>query len=140
MSEAIAGYWKAIGAQVELAQPDPSTLTAAGKAFKFTNHGRLVQSSSNQFLSVQVWNSALGPRGAGVEDPEADVVIAELNKTLDEQKLNQLWQKLGGIFYDKFESIPLFWTRGEMVVNPKVVADYVFPGRSAAAPGATSST
>ena len=37
-------------------------------------------------------------------------------------------RKTGNYKFEQFESIPLFYERIEVVVDPKIVADWTFPG------------
>jgi hypothetical protein len=52
-------------------------------------------------------------------------VLAEMK---DDTKRAELWKAVGNEEYALHTHIPLFWTRIAFAGNPKVIADYRFPG------------
>ena len=47
---------------------------------------------------------------------------------MDQDRLNTLFREWGNIIFDRHLDVPLFLLRAELVVDPNVVADYVYPG------------
>ena len=52
-------------------------------------------------------------------------------KSSDADERNKLMQAIGDHIQSEFVDIPLFWFRNEVFVNPKVVANWVYPGPAA---------
>ncbi len=40
----------------------------------------------------------------------------------------QLLREIGDHKFNEFADMPLFWLRADAAVNPKFIAEYVFPG------------
>ena len=55
-------------------------------------------------------------------------LMNQVNATLEEDKQAALWRQVGDLMFDRYVSIPLFYLPAEVVVNPKIVGDWVFPG------------
>ena len=128
VAEAIAGYWRAAGVKVDLVQMDPAERTNATRQFKFSNHFVMTGTSSSQWIGAMIYNMASIARGSGVEDPDIQRLMNQVNLTLSEDKQAALWRQVGDLMFDRQVTIPLFWLPAEVLANPKIVADYVFPG------------
>ncbi len=128
IAEAIAGYWRAVGINVELLNIDPAEQARLSREFKFSNHLRLRATGAQQWTSVSLFNSGLYSLGGGAEDPALNAVLQELTNTLDPAKRDELWRKGGNVLYDKFLALSLLWLPVEATVNPAIVSSWVFPG------------
>ena len=126
--EAVAGYWRQIGVQVELPQWDRSRIVTALNAGELWNHLRISGSSSDQALGFPVWSTPIYAQFNRINIPEVTQKTQEVLRTLNLEKQTALWRELGEMAYERHMDVPLFWLRAEAVVNPSVVADYVFPG------------
>ena len=51
-----------------------------------------------------------------------------ISNTTDEAKQDELWRQVGNVMFEHHMSVPLFWLPAEIVVNPIIVSDYIFPG------------
>jgi ABC-type transport system substrate-binding protein len=69
-----------------------------------------------------------GPRGSGIEDPELDAAVNQITNTLNPKDQDALWRKVATVTFEKHLAMPLYWLPAEIVVDPKIVGDYVFPG------------
>ena len=47
------------------------------------------------------------------------------------EERQRLTRAIGDHLFDEFADIPLFWFANEVMANPKVVADWVYPGIAA---------
>ena len=47
---------------------------------------------------------------------------------MNPEERQHLTRAIGDHLYEEFADIPLFWFANEVVVNPKVVASWVYPG------------
>jgi peptide/nickel transport system substrate-binding protein len=130
MAEAIAGYWRAVGVDVDLVQMDPQAIELKTRKLEFDNHSVVIVSSVRQLLGFGVYNAAstIGAR-AGLELPETDDLYEnQIRVTLDPKKYDELWRQLGDMAFERHMNVPLFWIPAEAVVDSSVVADYPFPG------------
>ena len=130
IAEAIAGYWRTIGVKVNMMTLDSVAYDANARQQKYSNHVQMGATSSAQLFGSAVWNAAIGKSGAfpSVEDPEVDDTLNALYATLEPAAQEPLFRKLGDLMYEKHMNLQLFWLPAQIIVDPKVVNDYVFPG------------
>jgi len=128
VTEAIAGYWRAVGMQPELVTMDAPTVRANYQQFKLTNHMQIIGTNSTQWIGSTVFGSYLSRANGGPELPEADTVLRDVARAVDDAKRAELWTKYGNLLYKEHRFLPLFYLPVEAVADPKVVADWTFPG------------
>jgi peptide/nickel transport system substrate-binding protein len=76
---------------------------------------------------ISVFNAGKG----GPHQFETDELYAmweELLQTSDPKAVDTLLRKIGNYKFENFETIPLFTVHIEVVVDPKIVDDWAFPG------------
>lgn len=127
MLEAIAGMWRQVGVDVRLQKTDPAEWANQTREFKHNNHITVTATNATQWTGATVYATSLGPR-SGYEDSKTDLLKRELLNTMDPQKQAELWRRTGDAQFDAFVQLPLFWLPVEAVFNPKIVADWDFPG------------
>jgi hypothetical protein len=62
------------------------------------------------------------------EHPFIDARLQELGRVLDPGERARLLRELGDHKFTEFAEMALFWLFAEVAVNPRVIAEYVFPG------------
>src|SRR3989441_272609 len=62
------------------------------------------------------------------EHPFIDARLKELGRVLDPGERARLLREIGDHKFTEFAEMPLFWLCAEVAVNPRVIAEYVFPG------------
>ncbi len=137
MAEAVANYWKLVGVDVTIDQPDPPLQTSRTNRGEYTNHTLVVPTSVRQFFGIgiyagsyQVLNTGgvvAGKAGGDFTEP-AEFYLTKLRSTLDPAKWDGLFRELGNMLYDRHTEIPLFWLPVYAVVDPQIIADYPFSG------------
>ena len=60
--------------------------------------------------------------------PEIDALWDKLGQTLDRGERTLILQEIGDIVYDNFGVLQMFALSSEIVVDPKFIAEYKFPG------------
>jgi peptide/nickel transport system substrate-binding protein len=65
------------------------------------------------------------------EDDFLEKTYSAVMKSNDAKERDGLMRQIGDHIQNEFVDIPLFWFRNEVFVNPKVVADWVYPGPAA---------
>jgi ABC-type transport system substrate-binding protein len=128
VSEAIGGYWRSIGVDVQLMPMDGGEITAGQRNLRFDNHFVVVGTSSPQTNGFGVYNTSVFGNYLGFQHPDLQAGIKLVQVELDATKRGDLWRRLGNRAFELHGDIPLFWLPAEAVVNPKIVADYVWPG------------
>ncbi len=128
LAEAAAAAWRAIGVDVTLQVMDSAALVALRNQQKFESQIEVVGTASDLYTGTQIYASMSGNRTRGIEDPEVYSRLEAPYSTLDDKKAEPGWRALGEAIFTRHSDIPLFWLPVEVVVNPKIVADYVFPG------------
>jgi signal transduction histidine kinase len=73
--------------------------------------------------------------GHQFEDAFLEKKYVELSNTVDPQERERVAREIGDHLFEEFASIPLISFHNEVAVNPKVIADWTYPG-----PGAGRST
>ena len=66
--------------------------------------------------------------GYWYEHPFIEERLEALGKVVEPAERSRLLQEIGDHKFNEFAEIPLFWLFAEAAVNPKYVAEYVFPG------------
>jgi len=64
----------------------------------------------------------------GYESAFIDERLEELGRVVETAQRARLLREIGDLRFNEFSEIPLFWLFAEAAVNPKYIAEYVFPG------------
>jgi hypothetical protein len=62
------------------------------------------------------------------EDAAIDERLETLGKVVDRGERARLLREIGDQKFFEFADIPIYWLFAEATVNPKYIAEYVFPG------------
>jgi ABC-type transport system substrate-binding protein len=65
------------------------------------------------------------------ENEFMDKTYNALTLAVDPKERQRLARAIGDHLYDEFADIPLFWFANEVVANPKIVTEWVYPGLAA---------
>lgn len=129
VTEAVAGYLRAVGVEVDLQSPDPATHNTKRRNLGYDVGTDIRSTASHQLVGWRVYNTSQhGIRGSAVEVPEIDALYRKAQAELDDASRADIWKQMGDVSFDSFQQINLFWLPTELVVNSSVVADYQFPG------------
>ena len=60
--------------------------------------------------------------------PYIDEWYAELEVNFDKEERARLLREIGDHKFDNFASVPMFWLRNDMTVDPNLIGNYDFPG------------
>ncbi len=130
LAEAIAGYWRQVGVNVQLVQLDAATQAAQGRAFKFDNHFQITGTTGDQIQGIFVYGTNLNtPAAIAYFTPEFPALYKQkIGSYMEADKWLPGLQEFGELAYTQFQNVPLWYVPVEAVVNPQVVSDWVFPG------------
>ena len=77
--------------------------------------------------AIGIFNYTEGPLHA-YEHTDLDALYTTFLGELDPDVREDLQYSMGQHKYDNYAEIPLLWLPADMVVDPAIVADYIFPG------------
>ena len=127
VAEVLAEYVRDIGVKVNFSQEPTATRNTKLRTQQYSNDLILATTSAGQIVGASVYGSnTIFARTATT--PEMDAKITELRAEPDDARRQQLWTEFGNLNYDSYNNIPLFWLPAEVIVNPEVVSDFVWPG------------
>ena len=124
--QAMAMYFERIGLRPKLVEIDYPVSRAMARKHQASGILRPSRSSHRSILSVGSYSTKLSSTHV-YTDPQMDLVIDELEQTVENRRRAKLLQIIGDIqFYDNAR-IQLFGLYVDMTVNPQFVASYDFP-------------
>src|SRR5499433_3427507 len=77
---------------------------------------------------IRLANKAKDSTAYFYEHPFIEEQLEALGKVLEPAERARLLREIGDHKFTEFADIPLFWLFAEATVNPKYIAEYVFPG------------
>jgi hypothetical protein len=66
--------------------------------------------------------------GSSFQDEFIEKRYQALTQSVDIGERQRIAQEIGDHLFEEFAAIPLFWLYNEVAVNPKVVAEWTYPG------------
>lgn len=126
--EIIAGYWDAIGIKANLLTIDSAEIRSNTRALKYTNHVDFSATASFDIQGWRVYNSHVAPRGGALELINTGALIDKLQAEMDPVKQNALLRQIGDVAINEYMGVNMFWIPAQLVMNPRFVESYKFPG------------
>jgi ABC-type transport system substrate-binding protein len=130
IGQAIDGYFRNIGLKVTLEQVEFSRVRSLyrGKTMQGASwtHSTLYRPPH---ANTRLFHSS-GKEGVAYsyEHELIDQNYAQFIKTADQAERDRLMREIGNHKFNEYPEIPLVWVHTEVLVNPKVVPEYVYPG------------
>ena len=128
IGQAIALDFQAVGLKPKLVEID---FPRVRELFRTkTIHGAVfpARHGLNSLETIRILNKAKDSVVYAYEHPFIEQRIAELGQVLAPAERARRLQEIGDHKFTEFAEIPLFWLFAEATVNPKYIAEYVFPG------------
>ena len=127
VAEVLAEYIRDAGVKVNFVQEPTASRNTKLRTQQYGNDLILATTSAGQIVGASVYGAnIIFSRTATT--PELDAKITELRAETNDARRTQLWTEFGNLNYDSYNNIPLFWLPAEVIVNPEVVSDLVWPG------------
>jgi peptide/nickel transport system substrate-binding protein len=128
IGQALALDWQAIGLQPKLVELEFPRVRALYRTK--TIHGAVFPSrhGARALETVRNLHKAKDSVGYWYEHPLIEERIAALGSVVDRGERARLLREIGDHKFYEFAEMPLFWLFAEAAVNPKYIAEYVFPG------------
>ena len=128
IGQAIALDWQAIGLKPKLVEIDfprvrelYRTKTIHGAVWPLRHAGRALEVTRNIYKAKDSVVYAY-------EHPFIEERLEALGKVVDPGERTRLLREIGDHKFTEFAHMPMFWLYAEAAVNPKYIAEYVFPG------------
>ena len=128
IGQALALDWQAVGLTPKLVEID---FPRVRELFRTkTIHGALFpgRHGLNSLETIRILNKAKDAVVYSYEHPFIEQRMEELGRVLAPEERARLLREIGDHKFTEFADMPLFWLFAEAAVNPKYIAEYVFPG------------
>jgi ABC-type transport system substrate-binding protein len=127
--EAIQVQLREVGIDIEPEDADvTATVTPRTRDRKASGYLRAtIPSKKAVEAQIAVFNAGKGTPHM-FETDELYAMWEQLLQTADPKAADELLRKIGNYKFENFETIPLFGVPIEVVMDPKIVADWPFPG------------
>ena len=135
VAEAVASYFTDVGIQATL---EPIDVAKVGSMRRAKEMGCCMEPNIIGLRPTEEWIRTAHyskTNGHQFEDAFIEKKYEELAKTVDPKDRERVAREIGDHLFEEFSTIPLLSIYNEVAVNPKVVADWTYPG-----PGAGRST
>ena len=129
ISEAVAQYWQAIGLKPIIEEVEFSRIRQGYKAKEM--HGiswGMTGGRIDTLFHLQVYNKTEKSVVHVYEHSFIDGNLEQMDTVVDSGERAILLREIGDHKFAEFAEIPMYWMRAEIMVNPKYIAEYVFPG------------
>jgi ABC-type transport system substrate-binding protein len=83
---------------------------------------------SEEWIRISYWSKSANHH---YENEFIDKTYDALTRSINPQERQRLTRTIGDHLFEEFADIPLFWFANEVVANPKVVGEWVYPGLGA---------
>jgi len=128
IGQAMALDWQAVGLQPKLVEVDFPRVrelyrTKAIHGAVWGLRGRALPPDA-----IRIINRSHEGVIYAYEHPFIEAKLHELEQTLDSAERARILRELGDHKFNEFAEMALFWLFAEAAINPRVVAEYVFPG------------
>ena len=128
IGQAIALDWQAIGLKPKLVEIDFPRVREQYRSKAI--HGAIwpLRHALRAMDAVRLFNKSKDSTVYAYEHPFIEERLEALGKIVDRGERARLLQEIGDHKFTEFAEIPMFWLFAEATVNPKYIAEYVFPG------------
>ncbi len=128
IGQAIALDFQAVGLKPKLVEIDFPRVREQYRTK--TIHGALWpgRNALRALETARILNKAKDSVVYAYEHPYIEERLEALNKVVDRGERARLLREIGDHKFNEFASMPLFFLYADAAVNPKYVAEYVFPG------------
>jgi ABC-type transport system substrate-binding protein len=131
VAEALGIYYKDIGVDTEIEVLDWAKVR---EMFRKKTIGCCIWPNiiswrpSEEWIRISYWSKS---QNHHYENEFIDKTYNALTQSIDPKERQRLSRAIGDHLFEEFADIPLFWFANEVVANPKVVSEWVYPGSGA---------
>ena len=131
LGEALFNWLRTIGIEPETQDMELSQLREPARTKKAHNLIWAMRTSFTTPVTLLRFYNISGPAGRlfTYENKLIDEKYQQVVNSADKAEQERLLREIGDIKFNDYAEAPLAWLPGQVVVNPKVVAEYIFPGK-----------
>jgi peptide/nickel transport system substrate-binding protein len=128
IGQALALDWQAIGLKPKMVEVDFPRVREQYRTKAI--HGAIwpLRHALRAMDAIRLFNKAKDSTVYAYEHPFIEERLETLSKTVDPGERSRLLREIGDHKFTEFAEIPMFWLFAEATVNPKYIAEYIFPG------------
>jgi ABC-type transport system substrate-binding protein len=128
IGQALALDWEAVGLKPKLVEIDFPRVREQYRTK--TIHGALwpLRGTPNAMNLLRIFNKAKDSVVYAYEHPYLEERHEALSKVVEPAERARILREMGDHKFNEFADMPMFWLNAEAGVNPKFIAEYVFPG------------
>jgi ABC-type transport system substrate-binding protein len=128
IGQALALDWEAVGLKPKLVEIDFPRVREQYRTKAI--HGAVwpLRGSPNALNLLRIFNKAQNSVVYSYEHPYIEERHAALGSVVNQAERAKILREIGDHKFNEFADMPLFWLHAEAGVNPKYIAEYVFPG------------
>ena len=138
VTEAVAGYWRDVGVDVELVTIDGATRSALSRATRAGTAGigegivdwvDVDNSSTHPVFALanrQTWHATGGVNGFAT--PEMYEIVGRIQGEMDWSKHEPHIRAVGELSFTEHANVPLWYLPAQVAVDPEIIAEYVWNG------------
>src|SRR5437667_657853 len=131
VGEALGIYYKEIGVETEIEVLDWAKVREMfrKKTIQCCIWPNIISwRPSEEWIRISYWSTSQNPH---YENEFIDKTYNTLIQAIDPKERYRLTRAIADHLFEEFADIPLFWFANEVVANPKVVSEWVYPGLGA---------
>lgn len=131
MAEALLGYLEAVGIKPEAEEMEWARFRSDFYVPAKTHNtiAPIRGTYRPPDINIRFYNLS-GPEGffRTIVDPAQEEKFKEVRKSVDREFRTRKLREIGDILFDGYSQVPLVWIAGQVVVDPSVVKEFIFPG------------
>jgi len=131
VAEALGIYYKEIGVETEIEVLDWAKVRDMfrKKTIQCCIWPNIISwRPSEEWIRISYWSKS---QGHNYENEFIDKTYDALTKAVKPEERQRLARAIADHLFEEIADIPLYWFANEVVANPKVVAEWVYPGSGA---------
>jgi ABC-type transport system substrate-binding protein len=132
LTEATLNAWREIGVTGTIQEMEYAKYRETMRVPR-KSHGTFhwIRSSFTTPMVETRWDNARPPVGSGIScelSVEMQEVWDNAFEANTKEELNSLLTQIGNWKFDNYSEAPMFWMPGQVLADPKVVEEYIWPG------------
>jgi ABC-type transport system substrate-binding protein len=128
IGQALALDWQAVGLSPKLVEIEFTRVREQYRTKAIHGSVWALRGSPNALNILRIFNKATDSVVYAYEHPYIEERLAKLGTVVDTEARARLLREIGDHKFFEFADMPMFWLRAEAGVNPKFIAEYMFPG------------
>jgi peptide/nickel transport system substrate-binding protein len=130
--ETVIDYWRKVGVQVDFVTMDRAAFRPRAENHEFDNIWWMYSTASPLLIGWNTYSYTGLPGTTGnfksANTLEMDRLYEQMLAETNPARFDALSKQLGELNFNHHSNVPLFWIPAEVMADPKVVAEWTWPG------------